>query len=148
MNRRAFVTGLGVVLAAAMAVGAQQAEKVYRVGYLSGISDTGAPHPSDAFRQSMRALGWLEGQNLVIEYRSAGLVGSLAHPGGNITGLTTLSADLSGKQFELLKALVSHLTRVAILSNPTNPWHPTALQGIAMVNEASSPGDGIDKRDG
>jgi len=183
MNRRAFVTCAGAVLAAPFAAGAQQAGKVYRVGYLSGIADPSVPR-IETFRQAMAALGWKDGETVVIEYRSAGgnserfaelaadlvhrgvdvivaqipaavlavaketqtipivmvnapdpvqfgLVGSLARPGGNITGLTTLSADLSGKQFELLKALIPRLARVAILSNPTNPWHPIALDGIA-----------------
>jgi putative ABC transport system substrate-binding protein len=61
-----------------------------------------------------------------------GLVSSLARPGGNITGVTTLSADLSIKQLELLKAAVPRMLRVALLWNPDNPWHPAtvnALQG-------------------
>ena len=184
INRRAFATGLGALLAAPLgAARAQQAGKVYRVGYLSGIADPSVPR-IETFRQAMAALGWKDGHNVVIEYRSAagnndrfaelaadlvhrgvdvivaqipaavlavaketqtipvvmvnapdpvqlGLAASLARPGGNITGLTTLSADLSGKQFELLKALIPRLARVAILLNPTNPWHPVALDGIA-----------------
>ena len=61
-----------------------------------------------------------------------GFVASLARPGGNITGVTTLSADLSIKQLELLKAAVPRVSRVALLWNPDNPWHPgtvKALQG-------------------
>jgi ABC-type sugar transport system substrate-binding protein len=183
MNRRAFVTGLGAVLAAPLALEAQQPGKVYRIGYLAHISDSSMPRLMEAFRESLASSGWIEGQNITIEYRSAEgnaerlpelardlvrvgvdvivalvpgavlaatkatsaipivmvhgpdpvqlhLVGSLARPGGNITGLTTLSADLSAKQFELLKALVPSLTRIAVLSNPTNPWHPLALDGI------------------
>src|SRR5262249_7123306 len=59
-----------------------------------------------------------------------GVVASLARPGGNITGLTTLSADMSVKQLELLKQLLPRATTLAILSNPTNPWHPHALRLI------------------
>jgi putative ABC transport system substrate-binding protein len=62
-----------------------------------------------------------------------GLVASLARPGGNITGVTTLSADLSLKQIELLKEAVPRLSRVALMWNPDNPWHPMtvkALQGL------------------
>jgi putative ABC transport system substrate-binding protein len=135
----------------------------------------------DAFRYGMRDHGWVEGKNLVVEYRSAdgkpesfpilasdlvrsrvdvilalvpgavfaaksatqtipivmvaipdpvamGLVTSLARPGGNMTGLTTLSADMSVKQLELLKQFAPRATTLAVLSNPTNPWHPHALR--------------------
>ena len=58
-----------------------------------------------------------------------GLVASLGRPGGNITGTTTLSADLSVKQLELLKEAVPRVARIAVLWNPTNPWHPLALKG-------------------
>ena len=58
-----------------------------------------------------------------------GLVVSLGRPGGNITGTTTLSADLSSKQLELLKEAVPRAVRIAVLWNPSNPWHPLALQG-------------------
>jgi putative ABC transport system substrate-binding protein len=183
VDRRAFLAGLCGILAPPFGALAQQTGKVYRVGYLSGIADPSAPR-IETFRQAMDALGWKDGHNVAIEYRSAGgnsdrlgeqaadlvrrgldvivaqipaavlalakethtipivmvnapdpvqlgLVGSLARPGGNITGLTTLSGELSGKQFELLKALIPRLARVAILSNPTNPWHPLAVEGIA-----------------
>ncbi len=57
-----------------------------------------------------------------------GLVESLAHPGGNVTGLTRLTRDLSGKRLELLTEVVPHLTRVGILWAPSNRpipgWHP------------------------
>ena len=59
-----------------------------------------------------------------------GLVVSLGRPGGNVTGTTTLSADLSIKQLELLKEAVPRAARIAVLSNPSNPWHPLALKGV------------------
>jgi ABC-type uncharacterized transport system substrate-binding protein len=69
MNRRVFVIGLGAVLAAApFAVEGQQTGKVYRVGFLSG---TTVPDLVGALRQGLRELGWIEGQNVVIEERSA-----------------------------------------------------------------------------
>jgi putative tryptophan/tyrosine transport system substrate-binding protein len=68
MNRRAFVTGLGAVLAAPLRGEAQEAGKVYRVGYLSAGSSTSVV---EAFREGLREHGWVEGQNLVIEYRYA-----------------------------------------------------------------------------
>src|SRR5437660_1678534 len=58
-----------------------------------------------------------------------GLVVSLGRPGGNVTGTTTLSADLSSKQLELLKEAVPRAVRIAVLWNPDNPWHPLALKG-------------------
>ena len=59
-----------------------------------------------------------------------GLVTSLARPGGNITGVTTLTVDLSIKQLELLKEAVPRASRVALLWNPDNPWHSAAVKGI------------------
>jgi putative ABC transport system substrate-binding protein len=59
-----------------------------------------------------------------------GLVASLAHPGGNITGLTSLSADLSVKQLEWLNELVPALSRIAVLWNPANPWHASAVKRV------------------
>jgi putative ABC transport system substrate-binding protein len=59
-----------------------------------------------------------------------GLVQSLARPGGNITGTTTLSVDASLKQLELLKQALPDAKRVAVLANPDNPWHPLVLNGL------------------
>ena len=59
-----------------------------------------------------------------------GFVESLARPGGNITGVTTLSADLSIKQLELLKEAVPGTSRVALLWNPDNPWHPATVKAL------------------
>lgn len=59
-----------------------------------------------------------------------GLVASLARPGGNITGVTTLSADLSIKQLQLLKEAIPRVSRVALLWNPDNPWHPVTVKAL------------------
>ncbi len=59
-----------------------------------------------------------------------GLVASLARPGGNITGTTTLTVDLSLKQLELLKEAFPRASRVALLWNPDNPWHPVAVKDL------------------
>ena len=150
---------------------AQQPKKVPRIGVLS----PGSPGPSpllDAFRQGLRELGYVEGQNIAIEYRfaeakseplpelaaelvrlrmdvilaintpasqvaknatktipivftyvadPAALVASLARPGGNITGLTTLAAELSGKRLELIKEALPGISRVAYLWTSANP---------------------------
>ena len=59
-----------------------------------------------------------------------GLVASLAHPGGNVTGTTSLSVDLSIKQLELLKEAVPRASRIAVVWNPDNPWHPVTVKGL------------------
>jgi putative ABC transport system substrate-binding protein len=63
----------------------------------------------------------------------SGFVASLARPGGNITGLSTLSPELSGKQLELLKEIVPTLSRVAVLGNSTGPGNAPALREIELA---------------
>jgi ABC-type uncharacterized transport system substrate-binding protein len=70
MNRRAFVTGLGAMLAAPLAAEAQQAGTVYRIGILESIPATQNAANLNALRKGLRDLGYVEGRNLVIEYRS------------------------------------------------------------------------------
>ena len=174
MDRRAFLGTLaGVLLAAPLAAEAQQRPKTARIGFLSLSS---GPTPTMDISPGLRELGWIEGQNIAVEYRwaagredqlptlaaelvrlkvdvivtssglaaqaakratatipivatfvadpvGAGLVASLARPGGNITGLTTLAAGLSAKRLELLKAVVSGSTRITVL------WQRGALGG-------------------
>jgi putative ABC transport system substrate-binding protein len=67
----AVVLALGIGLAAPLAVEAQPAGKVYRIGYLSAGSISANPHNLEAFRQGLHELGWIEGRNIIIEYRSA-----------------------------------------------------------------------------
>ena len=62
-------------------------------------------------------------------------VASLARPGGNITGLSTLAPELSGKQLELLKDIVPKLSRVAVFGNSTNPGNALALREIELAAE-------------
>jgi ABC-type uncharacterized transport system substrate-binding protein len=143
----------------------------------------------EAFRQGLRELGYIEGKNIIIDWRSAegkpehrseiaaefvrlkvdvivtagptvtrsvkeatstipivmgqdtdpvgsGFVASLARPGGNITGLSALSPEMTGKQLELLKEIVPRLSRVAIIGNSTNPGDAQSLR--EMVLAASS----------
>jgi len=166
-------TVAGGLLAAPLAAEAQPASKTARIGFLSLSS---GPTPTMDISPGLRELGWIEGQNIAVEYRwaagredqlpalaaelvrlkvdvivtssglaaqaakratatipivatfvadpvGAGLVASLARPGGNITGLTTLAAGLSAKRLELLKAVVSGSTRIAVL------WQRGALGG-------------------
>jgi putative ABC transport system substrate-binding protein len=172
MKRREFITLLGGAAAWPLVASAQQPGRIARIGYLaSNLANQG---PLDAFRQGLRDLGYVEGRNVVIEYRDAqgkleplaalaaelvalkvdvivasstaaalaakqattvvpivfgsvpdpvatGLVASLARPGGNVTGLSNLNADLVGKCLEYLTQAVPGIGRVAVL------WQPGAF---------------------
>jgi putative ABC transport system substrate-binding protein len=67
---------------------------------------------------------------------AVGLVPGLAHPGANVTGLSTLAADLEGKRIELLKELLANLARVAVLSNPKNPFCIVAVENARAAATA------------
>jgi putative ABC transport system substrate-binding protein len=67
---------------------------------------------------------------------ATGLIASLARPGGNITGMTMMSAQLSGKRLELLKATVPHLARVAVLWNPPNPAYVPILKELETAAQS------------
>ncbi len=184
MDRRAFIGTLtGGLLAAPLGGEAQQAGKVYRIGYISPGS--GPDALTETFRQGLREFGYVEGQNLVIEYRwtglgepltklaaelvglkldlivsvshrvslevkratstipvifahvydpvGVGLVPSLAHPGGNVTGLSAQGLDLIAKRLELLKELFPSVFRVAYLGNPDEPYSPVYLREAQRV---------------
>ena len=98
MNRRAFVTGLGAVLAAPLAAEAQPAGKFYRIGVISNIPPT-TPEVSrnwEAFRQGLSDHGWIEGQNVAIEYRWAE---------GRVERFPSLAAELVSHKPDLIVAL-------------------------------------------
>jgi len=181
---------LAVVIALSFVLGLLAAEgkpaRVAHVGYLGNSSLALEGDLVDAFRQGLRELGYIEGRNIVIEYRWAdgrydrfpelvsdlvrikadvivtagtpgalaakqatktipivmmvagdavgtGLVASLARPGGNVTGSTTIVQELEGKRLELLKEVVPGLSRVAILANPTNPVNPIVLKQTRLA---------------
>ena len=63
----------------------------------------------------------------------SGFVASLARPGGNVTGLSTLAPELSGKRLELLKEIVPRLSRVAVLGTSTNPGNAQALKEVELA---------------
>ncbi len=162
-------------------VEAQQPGKVPRIGFLSATSLSAIAARIEAFRQGLRELGYVEGKNIVIEYRYAegkldrlselaaelvrlkvdiivsagppptrsakeatvtipivmgfdhdpvgsGFVASLARPGGNITGLSTLAPEISGKRLELLKEIVPRLSRVAVIGSSTSSGYAEALR--------------------
>jgi ABC-type uncharacterized transport system substrate-binding protein len=178
------------IFAAPLTAEAQQPTKVYRIGLLSGLSPSSAPNSRvEAFRQGLRELGYVEGQNLVIEARYAegraerlpdlaaelvrlpvevivaaalepiraaqhatrtipivmaaspdpvgnGFVASLAHPGGNITGLATLAEELPGKRLELLKEIVPSSARIAVLANPSDPTYAPKMHNLTGAAQA------------
>jgi len=67
---------------------------------------------------------------LVTDPVGAGLADSLAHPGGNVTGLSAMTVHLSAKRLQLLKETIPRLSRVTVLWNPATPWHPLAIEEL------------------
>ena len=187
IGRRKFISLLGGGAAAWPLAARAQQSRIWRLGYLSGTSGTNlaATGGVDVLRLKLRDLGYVEGQNLILDMRTAewdfsrlpalaaelvalrpdaivvtatpaaaaakratstipivmspvadpigsGLVNSLANPGGNITGLSIMSADISGKSLEFLRVLVPTANRVAVLMS-TNPVHPSLLKEVEAV---------------
>jgi ABC-type uncharacterized transport system substrate-binding protein len=175
-----------VLFALSFPAQAQQPKKVPRIGFLSGSPPSSIKASTEAFRQGLRDLGYVEGKNIVIEWRSAegksdrlpalaadlvrlkvdlivtagplvtraakeatstipivmvqdpdpvgnGFVASLARPGGNITGLSRLAPELSGKQLELLKEIVPKLSRVAVIGTSTRPGNAQTLREVELA---------------
>jgi putative tryptophan/tyrosine transport system substrate-binding protein len=188
-NRRAFITLLGgAVVAWPLAAGAQQPDRMRRVGVLMGIADD--PEGQSrivVFRQALQALGWTEGRNVQFIYRwsagdvaharqfakelvelrsdvilanstpvavavrdttratpavfvqvsdpvTAGVVQTLAQPGGNLTGFTNFEPSIASKWLELVKRAAPNITRVGYLFNPN-----TAPLLYAMAVETAAP---------
>jgi putative tryptophan/tyrosine transport system substrate-binding protein len=124
ITRRAFIVLLALTVAPLPAL-AQEPRKIRHIGFLR----VGPPPPAfiDGFRRGLRELGYIEGQHFVIEYGStidpvaAGLVASLARPGKNITGMTSISGDVIAKRLQMITELLPGLTRVALLVRETSP---------------------------
>ena len=187
MNRRKLLLLLGGAMAAARALRAQQ-RAMPVIGWLSGTS-AGASEPYlAAFRQGLSEAGWVEGQNVIREYRWAeghydrlpalaadlvgrkvdlivaggttavlaaksatstipivfnaadpvefGLVASLARPGGNLTGVSMMNAELMAKRVELLSELVPHARVIALLVNPDNPGAERMMREVPEAARA------------
>ena len=192
-SRRQFLQGgvvlTGLSLLSARPVAGQQAAKVPRIGFLAVGSREGRAFMIEGFLQGLGERGYVEGQNIVIEYRfsedrndrlpalaaeliamkvqlilasgtpasfaamqatttvpivmggiaadpvETGLVASLARPGGNITGMSIMTAPLGGKRLELLQRTVPGLARVAVFWNPPNPAYGPILKEL----EAAAP---------
>jgi putative ABC transport system substrate-binding protein len=177
---------LGILVAVAASEG-QHPGKIPRIGILTLISPSSALPLFEAFRQGLRELGYVDGQNIALEYRSpqgrvdrfpalaaelvrmkvdlivtesgqaalaakhatqtipivmavvsdpvaAGLVASLARPGGNLTGLSLQFREQYGRRLQLLNEAVAKATLVAVISNPTNP----ATAGALAETEAAA----------
>jgi len=190
MSGKIFVWLLAtVLLSTAPRLEAQQPTKIPRIAFLGTASASVVADRVDAFRKGLRELGYLEGENILIEYRfgegksdevaslatelarskvdviitagpaatrsakeatvtipivmgnegdpvGSGFVSSLARPGGNITGLSALSPEISGKQLEILKEIVPKLSRVVTLGNSTTPGNTQALKEIELAAKA------------
>ena len=181
MRRRTFALAVATAFMAPASLGeAQSAGRLPRIGILGAPSAALLSARIEAFRQGLRDLGYVEGRNVLIEYRMAdgrfdrlpglaaelvrlkvdvivtsgpastrpasaatttipivmaqdadpignGFIASLARPEGNITGLSSLYAEVSGKQLEILKAIVPRLSRVAVLGQSTEPAGTTEI---------------------
>jgi putative tryptophan/tyrosine transport system substrate-binding protein len=175
-----------MLVALCASAAAQQPKKVPRIGFLGVTSPSTISARIEALRQGLRELGYVEGKNIVIEYRWAegkfdrlpdlaaelvglnvdvivaagpadtraakkatatipivmgfdndpvgsGFVESLAQPGGNITGLSTLSPELSGKRLELLKEVIPKLFRIAVLETSIQPGNAQSLKETELA---------------
>jgi ABC-type uncharacterized transport system substrate-binding protein len=175
----AVLTLCAMLFALGASAHAQQARKIFRIGFLDGSTASGSAGLLEAFRQELTKLGWIEGKNITIEYRfaeqkferlpelaadlvrlkvdlivvtsprpalvaksatstipivmvsvgdpvAAGLVASLARPGGNVTGFANLQPELNTKRLEILKDAVSKLGRVGLL------WPHGATIGVDL----------------
>ena len=188
MSRKKFTIALlaAMLVALSFSAQAQQPTKIPRIGFLSATSLSIISARIEALRQGLREVGYVEGKNIVIEWRSAegkldrvpalaaelvrlkvdvivtggatdtraakeatntipivmaqdsdpvesGFVASLARPGGNITGLSTLAPEVSGKRLELLKEIIPKLSRVAVLGISTRPGNAQSLKEVELA---------------
>ncbi len=186
MNKKVVASVAATLILASVNFGeAQQPAKVWRIGVLASGSPSLTASRDDGLRRGLRELGYVEGQNIIMEYRyaegkldrlpslaaelvglkvdvivaggtrvavaakqatstipiviggagdpvRAGLVRSFTYPGGNVTGVSRISPDFTGKRLELLKEAVPKAARVAALSNPDNPGHGPSLKEIEL----------------
>jgi putative tryptophan/tyrosine transport system substrate-binding protein len=189
MSNKIFGLALcAMLLALSVTAEAQQQGKVFNVGYLSaqGTGRGSRGGANEVVRRELHALGYVEGKNIIFEYRYAhnkldrlpgladelvrlkvdlllatsnpaalaakkatrtipvvflgsgdpvalGLVDSLARPGGNLTGTTSIAELLAGKRLEILKETISKLSRVAVL------WDPRAPESVQQWKQSQLP---------
>jgi putative tryptophan/tyrosine transport system substrate-binding protein len=184
LKRRSFIAGLGAAIASPRLVRAQKpSPRKWRIGVL--LAERG----QNAIRLGLRDLGYIEGENLLIELRSShsgvdfvapaaelvatrpdvlvtagtqaalalkqatsdipivmassdpvatGLIASLAHPGGNVTGFSLFSPEVSGKRVELLRDAAGIISTLAILWNPSDPPAAISLKETERAVEAAA----------
>src|SRR5262245_9034489 len=89
------------------------------IGFLDTRSPDAMTDRLRAFREGLKDSGYVERENVAIEYRW-GLVASLARPGGNLTGINLFSGELTAKRLEFLREMVPGAARIAVLVNPAN----------------------------
>jgi putative ABC transport system substrate-binding protein len=188
MRRRDFITVLGGAVAWPLAARAQRPNRTWQIGILAfGPADSPSLLP---FHQGLRDLGYVEGQNLLVEHREygsrrehlaelaaelvkwkadvilafgseatratrqasatipivmtstnplgLGFIASLARPGGNVTGLSLMGPDISGKRLQLLQEIVPGLAKVALLWDPGDPGAKFSLKETQAAAEALS----------
>lgn len=95
---------------------------------------TGGPAPTRALKEAKVTIPIVMGFDN--DPVGSGFADSLARPGGNITGLSTLSPEISGKQLELLREIIPKLSRVAVLGNSTEPGNPQSLKELDLAARA------------
>ena len=137
MDRRAFVTGLGVVLAAPRGAEAQQSSKPYRVGLLMGASEAFVAPYIEIFRQALRALGYVEGQNIAFDSRYAA---------GHYDQLPALAAELLQLKVDLLVTEGTPPTRAATQATRTIPIVMTVTGdpvAVGLVTNLARPGGNL-----
>ena len=187
MKRREFITLVGGAVATWPLAARAQHPAMPVIGFIGPAPAATYLPRVEALRAGLRELGYVEGKNIVIEFRWAdrveqlsdmaaelvrmkvdillvssstfveparqatktipivfaihadpvglGHVASLARPGGNITGLSTLLTDLVAKELEIFKEALPQITRIGILWNPTTPSHGPAVQAVEAVGE-------------
>ena len=125
-----------VLLAAPLAGGTQQAGKLYRIGWISGLSPSSAPHLSAALIEALRDLGWVEGQNLVIDYRYAE---------GRFDRLPALMADLLRAKPDVILALGDQPIKAAKDATRAVPIVMIACDAVAagLIASLGRPGGNI-----
>jgi putative ABC transport system substrate-binding protein len=193
-SRRWLLQGSLALAGVSLLSGCEKGPKVPRIGFLAVGSRDGRAFLIEGFLQGLRDHGYVEGQNIVIEYRfsadrndrlpelaaelvalkvdlivasgspasfaakqvtdaipivmgslnadpvATGLIASLARPGGNITGITEMAPQLSGKRLQLLKETVPSLSRVAVFWNPLNPAYGPILKDLEAAAQTMGVG--------
>jgi putative tryptophan/tyrosine transport system substrate-binding protein len=189
ISRRAFIGGVASTVVMISCVVTAGAGKTPRIGFLGNSTAALEANLIGPWREGLRDFGYVEGQNVAVEYRwaegryerfpaliaellalkvdvivTAGtpaaqavkratstiplvmiavgdpvgtrLVSSLGRPGGNATGLVSIAPDLEGKRLQLLQEIVPNLAQVALLTNPTNPFHVGSEQQLRAAATA------------